>query len=99
MMIPSNKIQNVLKVYAEQNSVAKSTKADKNKNVQQPDEVILSSSVQEFGAVFQRIIATSDVRPEKVKELSARIDSGNYHVDARDIADKIIGRTLNDNLR
>jgi negative regulator of flagellin synthesis FlgM len=96
LIISNNKIQNVLKVYAEQNSVAKSAKADKNRNVQQQDEVILSSGVQEFGQIFQRIIATSDVRPEKVNELSAKINSGNYQINSKDIADKIIGRTLND---
>ncbi len=97
MVISSNKIHSALKVYTEQNNVAKSAKADKPKAVQQQDEVILSSGVQEFGQIFQRIIAMSDVRVEKVNDLSAKINSGNYHVDAKNIADKIIGRTLTDN--
>lgn len=99
MIISSNKIQSVLKAYAEQNSAAKSANTDKGKSTQQPDQVILSPGVQEFGPMLQRIIAMPDVRQDKVNELSAKIEAGNYQVNSKDVAEKIIGRTLSDNLR
>ena len=92
MIISGKQIQNVLKVYGEQNSVAKNNKADKGQSIQRQDQVILSSGVQEFGHLFQSIIAMSDVRPDKVSEFSQQIDTGNYQVSSRDIADKIIGQ-------
>lgn len=91
MIISGNKIQSVLKAYTEQNNAAKSVNTDKGKSAQKPDQVILSPSVQEFGPLLQRIIAMSDVRQEKVNELTAKIEAGNYQVSSKDIAEKIIG--------
>jgi negative regulator of flagellin synthesis FlgM len=98
MIISNKQIQNVLKVYSEQNNVAKNAKTAKTQPTKGPDQVILSSGVQEFGQVLQRAVAMSDVRPERVKELSKKIQAGTYHVDAKDVADKMIGRTLVDKL-
>lgn len=96
MIISNKQIQSVLKVYGEQNSVGKSAKTEKTQPAKGQDQVILSSGVQEFGHVLQRVVAMSDVRPEKVKELSQKIQAGTYQVDSKDIADKIIGRSLVD---
>jgi negative regulator of flagellin synthesis FlgM len=97
MVISGKQIQNVLKVYSEQNSTVKKPKTEKEQSVQPQDQLILSQGGQEFGAILQSIINMSDVRPEKVDEFSKKINAGNYQVDAGDIADKMIGRTLADN--
>lgn len=98
MIILSQQIQSVLMVYGEQNSAAKNTKVTKTKPDTGRDQVILSSSVKEFGQILQSVIAMPDVRPEKVQELSKQIDAGTYHVDSREIADKMIGRGIVDKL-
>lgn len=98
MMISSKQIQSVLKVYGEQKSAAKNFKMEQTQLVKGQDQVILSSGVQEFGQVLQSVIAMSDVRPNKVKELSQKIQADAYHVDSKDIADKMIGRSLVDKL-
>jgi negative regulator of flagellin synthesis FlgM len=100
MIISGKQVQNVLKTYAEQNKATKN-KMEKTefKTLQKQDEVILSASAQEFSQTLQGLKDVSDVREDKVKELSARVEDGTYHVDAHDIADKMIGRTLADSLR
>lgn len=98
MIISNKQIQNVLKVYNEQNNAAKSAKTAKTQPTKGLDQVILSSGVQEFGQVLQRAVAMSDVRPERVKELSKKIQSGTYQVDSKEVADKMVGRSLVDRL-
>lgn len=100
MIISGTQIQSVLKTYAEQNKAAKN-KMEKTefKNLQTQDQVILSTGAQEFGQIFQSLKETSDVRKDRVKDLSERIADGTYYVDANEIADKMIGRMLVDHIR
>jgi len=98
MIISNKQIQSVLKVYSEQNNVAKNAKTGKSQPTKGPDQVILSSGVQEFGHILQKAVAMSDVRPERVREISKKVQDGTYHVDAKDVADKMVGRSLVDKL-
>lgn len=97
MIISNKQVQRVSQMYGEQTKVSGSGKVAKGAGMQQ-DEVILSSSVQEFGKVFQALQEMSGVREDRVQELSAAIDSGKYHVDAKAVAEKMIGRALADDL-
>lgn len=99
MIISGKQIQNAAKIYGEQTKVSKTVKANKASLAQKPDEVILSSQAQEMGAIYQSIRSLPEVREDRVKELSSQIDSGTYNVSGQDIADKMIGRTLADQLR
>jgi len=99
MIISGKQIQDVLKVYTEQNKTAKSAKAPKTGPVQQKDEVVLSSKAQEFSQIYQAIKAMPEVREERVKELADKINAGNYRVDAKDVAEKMIGRIMADRLK
>lgn len=100
MIISGKQVQGVLKAYADQNKALKN-KTDKTefKPLQKQDEVILSTGVQTFGQILQGIQDIPEVREEKVKALSTQVENGTYHVDSRDIADKMIGRVLVDSLR
>ena len=91
MIISGKPIQNVLKVYGEQNQVKSNSKTGKNPTVQGKDEFILSSSAQEFSQVFNAIKGIPDVRPEKVTEFSEKIDAGTYQVNAKSVAEKMLG--------
>jgi len=91
MIISGKPIQNVLKVYGEQNQVKSSSKTGKTSTAQGKDEFILSSSAQEFSQIFNTIKGISDVRPEKVTEFSEKIDAGTYKVDAKSVAEKMLG--------
>ena len=87
-----NKIQNIFKAYGEQSKVNKVNKTEKASPVMKKDEVILSSQVQATPQIYQGIHNIPDIREDKVKELSERIAAGKYHVDAKDIAEKLLKR-------
>jgi len=91
MIISGKPIQNIAKVYGEQNQVRSSGKSGKTSVSQGKDEVILSSGAQEFSQVFNAIKGVSDVRPDKVKEFSEEIDAGTYQVNSSGVAEKMLG--------
>lgn len=87
-----NKIQNVFKAYSEQSKTAKVSKTEKVSPSMQKDEVILSSQAQGVSALYPGLYTLSEVREDKVKDLSERIATGTYHVNARDIVDTMLKR-------
>lgn len=99
MIISGKQIQSIMKVYTDQNKVAKSDKTAGATPASKKDEVILSTQAQEFGQIYQAIKAMPEVREDKVRELSERIAQGDYSVDAREVAEKMLGRLMADRLR
>lgn len=99
MIISSKQIQNVMKTYADQNKVAKSPRPQPGLAASRKDEVILSPEAQEFGHIYQAIKALPDVRADKIREISERIAHGNYSVEAREVAEKMLGRAVADLMR
>lgn len=99
MIISGKQIQSIMKVYTDQNKVAKSDKPAGASPASKKDEVILSTQAQEFGQIYQAIRAMPEVREDKVKELAERIAQGDYSVDAREVAEKMLGRLMADRLR
>ena len=98
MIISGKQIQSIMKVYTDQNKVSQTAKTKGTAPTSQKDEVILSSQAQEFGQIFQAIKAMPEIRQDKVQEIAGRIAQGDYSVDAREVAEKMIGRILADNL-
>lgn len=99
MIISGKQVQNILKAYGDQSKVAKNTKSEKTSPVQKRDEVILSTEAKEFGQILQALKKLPDVREDKVNELAKKIESGNYTVESKDIAEKLVVRTLADRIR
>jgi len=95
----SNSIKGAAKLYGEQTKVTKSSSNAKTGSVQQPDEVILSPEAQEISSVQQALKDVPEVRDDKVKELAAQVSAGTYHVEARDIAKKMLDGGLPAGLR
>ena len=91
MIISGKPIQNVVKAYGDQNQVNKNAKTGKSSMNQGKDELILSSGAQEFSQIFNAIKGISDVRPDKVKEFSEKIDAGTYEVNSKSVAEKMLG--------
>jgi negative regulator of flagellin synthesis FlgM len=98
MIISGKPVQDVLKVYADQNQKAKPATRSQQSAAKR-DEVVLSPKAQEFSQLLQKLKAMPDVREDKVAELTARIEAGKYAVDAKDIAEKMLGGTLADRSR
>lgn len=98
VIISGKQIQSIMKVYTDQNKVTQTTKTTGTTPASKKDEVILSTQAQEFGQIFQAIKAMPDVRQEKVQEIANKIAQGDYSVDAREVAEKMLGRMLADNI-
>lgn len=90
MIIKPTDVMNSMKVYKEQSVQPRKVDATKKNSHMRPDEVILSNKSTEMIGTVRQIRDTSDVRPDKVDEVKAKIASGAYNVDARDIAAKMI---------
>lgn len=54
------------------------------------DEYKVSSQAKDFQTVMKALYNIPDIRKEKVYEISKKIESNQYKVDAKDISDKII---------
>lgn len=54
------------------------------------DKAQISPEGQEFRAVLEAVSKVPDIREERVAELQSKINSGQYHVSARDIAAKML---------
>ena len=53
-------------------------------------KVDLSPRAQEMKKIKEAAVAAPDINQEKVARLQALIDKGEYKVDAKDIADKMV---------
>lgn len=63
------------------------------------DQVTISSRARLIQELKQRVAAEPEVREEKVAEVREAIQQGTYKVTGREIAEKMLGRTLADRLR
>lgn len=91
-----NNIQNIAKLYGEQTKTSKSSNPKAAGSAQKPDEVILSTQAQEVSHYLRTIKNMSEVRDERVNELTEQIASGEYKVDSRELADRIIAYSKNE---
>lgn len=58
--------------------------------VKSADTVALSSGSKEVQKMREIIEKTPSVRADRVEALKRQVENGEYHVDARDIADKML---------
>lgn len=54
------------------------------------DEVQISQAGRDYQVAKQAVAESSDIREDKVAQLKAEIESGNYKVEAGDFAAKLI---------
>lgn len=91
MHIKFNDLVYGVNIYQDKSGIQTRTLDTKKSNhLQQPDEVILSQNNSGLSNVVQLVRNTSDVRQELVDELTAKVQSGNYYVNAYDLASKFI---------
>ena len=56
------------------------------------DEVQISSFGRDFQIAKQAVQEASDIRTDKVAEVKARVNAGNYSVDNGDFASKLLAK-------
>lgn len=62
------------------------------------DRVVLSASSQDVQKAQEILQQTPAVRSERIQSLKEQIERGEYQVDARKIADKMLFSLLTDNI-
>ena len=92
MIISGKQVQDVVKLYTDQKQSKPAARPQRSAAKQ--DEVVLSPQAQEFSQLLQKLKTMPEVREDKVAELTARIESGEYKVSARDIAEKMLADRL-----
>ncbi len=99
MMISKTQIDQVLKVYRA-SKASKLTSQDNNaaKDVGQ-DDMKLSYNPDDIERIKQIAHAQPDIRLDKVEPLICALKSGEYHVDSKCVAEKMLGRLLADKLQ
>ena len=100
MMISRAQIGQILKVYRVQGLVQTSKQAgDVSGASSVKDDISLSFSQDDLKKVKELVDKLPDVRTEKVESIARELQSGTYKVDAREVADKMMGRLLADRLK
>lgn len=71
---------------------SKTAKAHSSCGVGSKDEVQISQTGRDFQIAKQAVAQSPDVREDKVAQLKAKIDSGEYQISADDFASKLMER-------
>ena len=90
MKIDSTRISRILNLYASQDPQIRSVKNRSSK----ADEVILSKEAKVFQEALKAAKSEPDVCMDKVEEIRARIQSGQYRIDSWSIASKIVDNLM-----
>lgn len=71
-------------------SVARSQNQRMSREEEKRDIMTLSDQAKDFQTIYKTLLATPDIREEKVLELQNRINVGTYDVSSSDLANKIL---------
>jgi len=88
MRITGN-VGNVTGVYTNDKRISRLENV--NKISPAKDDVKISSVGKDFTIAMNALREVPDIRMDRVNELSAKIESGEYNVSGEDIASKILG--------
>lgn len=72
------------------NKIAETAKT--GKSAASRDEVQISSFGRDYQIAKQAVAEASDIREEKVAEVAAKVNSGNYDVSVDDFASKLLDK-------
>lgn len=66
-------------------------KIDKTGSIASKKDVVsISSQAKDFQTVFKALKDVPDIRQGKVNELVEKYEEGNYSIDGRDVADRVL---------
>ncbi|NLW47347.1 MAG: flagellar biosynthesis anti-sigma factor FlgM [Firmicutes bacterium] len=97
MIISNKQVQNILQL-ERLNSLKKKTALKESAASGKNDSLVLSGQAQVLNFAKEQVLKSPEVRADKILELKKQIELGNYQVSGNDIASKIIGRSLVDEL-
>jgi len=82
-------IQKVLEVHLHR--VYETERKSRSESSRKPDELVLSARAKEMQDIKQAAASLPEVRANVVQSLKRRIQSGNYDLDADELAASILG--------
>jgi negative regulator of flagellin synthesis FlgM len=86
-------VPKVSEVYGKHKNVGKT---DKSSDVPSKKDVLsISNEAKDFQAIMKAVKEVPDIRTDKVNELKDKYESGNYNVNGKDIADKLLHSVTN----
>lgn len=80
-------MDNVFHVYNKNTSV---NKVKTDKTAKDTDQLKISENAVEFQYGLQKLKNVEDIRMDKVERIKAQIQAGTYHVDGKQIAEKML---------
>ncbi|WP_079907177.1 MULTISPECIES: flagellar biosynthesis anti-sigma factor FlgM [unclassified Carboxydocella] len=98
MIISNQQIQYILKAYGQKPVNKGTVKTGGTAAGEGRDQAQLSPEAKALQAALAAVKEAPEVREEKVAELREAVRSGTYNVSAQEIADKMLGRLLVDEL-
>ena len=88
-MVINNNIQAVAGAY-NVSSTTSTRHVNEVEQVSKTDEVQLSSSVQSFSSILQKLQGLDETRMDKVESISQQMAAGTYQIDAQKVADSML---------
>lgn len=104
MIISDSQVQSILKWQAAAYHQGLGRQADSGtvindrKTLAPKDSLELSDRAREMGTIREKVLKSSENRADKINELKIQVRTGKYQVPARDIATKMMNRSLADEL-
>jgi negative regulator of flagellin synthesis FlgM len=81
-------------LYNKVQEITENNKSDKKQDVQKPDaekdKISLSGQSKEISELKAAIDELPDIRTDKVDSIKKAIDTGNYNIDSKKVAEKIL---------
>lgn len=81
-----NKTNKIFQIYENM----KNGRLNSNKNVSKKDEFKASEKALDYQFAINKLKEVPEIRKERVERIKAQVQSGNYNVEGKKIAEKIV---------
>lgn len=98
MIISNKQVQSILSLNQVTGAKKKVSGSNDSTSVNKPDSLVLSDRAQGLQFVTEQVLKSPEVRTERITELKKQIQDGTYQVSSSDIAQKMVGRSLVDEI-
>jgi negative regulator of flagellin synthesis FlgM len=98
MIISNKQVQSILSMNQVTGPKKKGNVAEPTTSTNKADSLVLSDRAQGLQFATEQVLKSPEVRAEKITELKKQIQNGTYQVSSSDIAQKMVGRSLVDEI-
>ena len=90
LKVKSRAVQGRNKVTGKDSGKANATSASADAKAAQGEHIALSSKAKDIQKAHEAVKNSSDIRVDKVERVKAEIAAGRFHVDSKELAEKIL---------